>query len=212
MKLEQELHELLTCDPAVAAIKATGKSLCHPETKLLADKLAQKEREDRAAVLMFWKDVYRSCGWEYYHSVISRLGFELVFTKEDAYTDNLVFFEKETGCLLNVWHFGEIINEATVFYNWKPTGTMAGIPPNFSTGSFLRGTDRVWGGNRNAMEGLKTHLEFLKLRGKFVTPWVGDPMLVLGIQPIRGQSAAATEKVLAALPVEVQRATGVRHN
>lgn len=111
-----------------------------------------------------------------YKAIIEKQGFKQVlylpFTRKDTgANDSLqVWFKQDEGLLLRIDTYGNQINSADIYFNWKLKGRHShtfGI-----SGHCVGEKSDIWVGSTDAREGFVRKLTGMRAVGKFITPWV----------------------------------------
>lgn len=195
---ETYLDKVLAVDPLKDAADVAGDhDLVTPFGQHLSWRYFEENRDDRRRALLDADDTTHQDELPRFLSIAERLGFSIVhdetFTnhRHDSSAWYGVLFQPDTGAVLEVDTFGDdLVNSATLSFNWKPR---IGLDGNFvegswravSTGRFASASpddprsEWVFAGSHDAVEALARKVEKLELFGSFVTPWRFDARLDL---------------------------------
>lgn len=183
---DDEIAASLNFDPLAAAEQITGRSykeddgvgflgmtLMANRSKALDAMLAGDTRYGMKMDAM--REIAKSDG---YRQV---LVVPLVGTRSgEGLPESLeVWFDDRRGILLVFSSYMTTgLNEASVYYNWKPTSER--WRELTSSGGLQKG---VWCGDHDARDAMRFNMRRLEQNGEFVTPWVHRPYLSLMSYP-----------------------------
>lgn len=157
-----------------------------------------------------------------YAANIEAFGFREVYSEQfmadfcrKTLSDILKVFWHDAGLLLYFDTFHSIRNSAKMWYNWLPLENLDSSTrfSCTSSGCFARTTDdeRIWVGDHDAREALRTNVRRLRECGTLLNPWREQPHCLWVTHWGEKLSDAkafdeATRKRLDCLPEEIQRA------
>ncbi len=187
MKHNRNLGDMLKFDALDVAEQVTGKSYKEDKvTESLGVGLHLLHVQEKRQALEEAGDTHYSSSIEWYQMVATGLGFMTMYEetfkcKTSKQEETKYICYRERGGILLVWDtYRGNANNSHFYYNWEPKPEVEHYEYT-SSGSWvnIEGEDelRVWAGNHHAIEALKFNLLGLEQTGKFITPYIEDPML-----------------------------------
>jgi hypothetical protein len=124
--------------------------------------------------------------------IIKEEGFETIHTFNffNGHKCLLYFcFHEKDGILLLFTSYRNSVNEARLYFNWKPSGDPDITVSYLSGGKFHETSDGfIWIGDQDCRQYIRSKLHELRKHGKFITPWVKRPLLFVLRHIMRGET------------------------
>ncbi|EKE11804.1 MAG: hypothetical protein ACD_15C00024G0001 [uncultured bacterium] len=127
--------------------------------------------------------------------IIKEEGFETINTfkfLDSSYHKCLLylcFHEKDGILLLFTTYQGCSINEARLYFNWKPSGDPDITVSYLSGGKFHEASDGfIWIGDQDCRQSIRSKLYELRKHGHFIAPWVKRPLLFMLRHIMKGEA------------------------
>lgn len=190
-------------DALAEAEKITGKSYKEDHaTMLLGMSLAMQNNEAVATELAAADDFHYNVTFVHAREILTELGFLLAYEEtfngntsgtvtatgepwynNDHPSESYVVYYRPDGILATLESYGETINNAKIYYNWKPYEHDSDSRKFVSSGGWVKDRggygDWVLEGYHDVRKGLRQILSNFDTNGDFVNPWLKAPHLWL---------------------------------
>jgi hypothetical protein len=193
--MSEDFDSILHFDPLLEAEKVTGKSYKEdPGTQGLGFLLLQESAQRKKDELMLRGDFYRNIPFTEAVDIARDAGFTPVWVHHGPsnYGDpQHTIMLWSDGILLKINDYRGNLNEAYIFFNWRPfSGKSNEFAPIFQfpiSGGMehkgegfddIEGDPWVFVGNIHVVEGFKHYVEKLRASGEILTEWyITDDLL-----------------------------------